>query len=399
MHGLEGPLVVDSKIDSPLDQLERRELRVLIHEAVVQLPESLSLREAVMLFYFEGFNVAEMATFLDVPVGTVKRRLHDGRDRLRSMATNILKGTKPMNTSRDRVLKQLRDLIDHQVDGEELHDVMKQALTERPIPFDLMKEVVDRPGGLKARFATTESRAEMEQRSRNITQWLSQPSEPASDPNHSVGKVSLAIQAALPQFQLRSVDPSRSAQSLVRLFTGERSFADSPQDTAEGTSLSYLYATMAALFRRDDDSFCTPYELMMESDSVRSSDQAFQQRGHISDVLTLVWMRPEPIELRDVEEQLRQLQLETVPHASARFVSYSEPRYRSGLRMELEPDAVPAAIGGILTPWPGMPEAMNAAQVQIYLEAWAAALSGDKIALVKLAPLLELLTNEKHRYG
>src|SRR4030042_672972 len=91
----------------PDDALERRELAALIHEAVGHLSET--LREAVVLFYFEGYSLKDAAGFLDVPEGTLKRRLHDGRKRLRDAAGQILKGGKPMNAKREQIIKQLND--------------------------------------------------------------------------------------------------------------------------------------------------------------------------------------------------------------------------------------------------------------------------------------------------
>ena len=52
-------------------------------EAVSQLPEH--ERAAMTLFYIGGYSMDEVATFLEVPVSTVKGRLHSARERLRTM--------------------------------------------------------------------------------------------------------------------------------------------------------------------------------------------------------------------------------------------------------------------------------------------------------------------------
>ena len=52
-------------------------------EAVRQLPEH--ERSAMTLFYIGGYSMEEVATFLEVPVSTVKGRLHSARERLRTM--------------------------------------------------------------------------------------------------------------------------------------------------------------------------------------------------------------------------------------------------------------------------------------------------------------------------
>jgi RNA polymerase sigma factor (sigma-70 family) len=61
-------------------ETERRE-QVL--EAVRHLPEH--ERETVLLFYIGGYSMDEVATFLEVPVSTIKGRLHSARERLRAM--------------------------------------------------------------------------------------------------------------------------------------------------------------------------------------------------------------------------------------------------------------------------------------------------------------------------
>jgi RNA polymerase sigma factor (sigma-70 family) len=104
--GLDTEILPDDRSEAPSARLEERELAALIHEAVGNLSET--LREAVSLLYFEGYNLKEAAHFLDIPEGTLKRRLHDGRQQLRSTATRILKGRKPMNQRREQILKQLR---------------------------------------------------------------------------------------------------------------------------------------------------------------------------------------------------------------------------------------------------------------------------------------------------
>ena len=63
--------------DAPKD----RDLQVDVRQAVYALPEKYRL--PVMLFYFEGMAVADIAKALDLPQGTVISQLHRGRERLR----------------------------------------------------------------------------------------------------------------------------------------------------------------------------------------------------------------------------------------------------------------------------------------------------------------------------
>ena len=40
-------------------------------------------RQTLMAFYFEGQSLKDMAEVFDSPIGTIKRRLHTARNRLR----------------------------------------------------------------------------------------------------------------------------------------------------------------------------------------------------------------------------------------------------------------------------------------------------------------------------
>ena len=67
--------------DEPLDQLISRERAERLWEALGRL-KSLD-REALDAFYIRGHSLLEIAANLGVPLGTVKRRLHTARKRLR----------------------------------------------------------------------------------------------------------------------------------------------------------------------------------------------------------------------------------------------------------------------------------------------------------------------------
>jgi RNA polymerase sigma-70 factor, ECF subfamily len=67
--------------DEPLDQLISRERAQRLWEALGRL-KSLD-REALDAFYIRGHSLLEIAERLNVPLGTVKRRLHTARKRLK----------------------------------------------------------------------------------------------------------------------------------------------------------------------------------------------------------------------------------------------------------------------------------------------------------------------------
>ena len=73
--------VVMGPRSSPERALEREELIQVLDAAIRCL--SMPQRVVVVLFYLQGFSLAEIADVLDCPVGTVKSRLHNARKALR----------------------------------------------------------------------------------------------------------------------------------------------------------------------------------------------------------------------------------------------------------------------------------------------------------------------------
>jgi len=73
--------------ESPLGALQQSELR----DAVVNALECLGFdqRVALILFYFGGFSMEEIAYILDCPMGTVKSRLHYGRCNLKRQLQSV----------------------------------------------------------------------------------------------------------------------------------------------------------------------------------------------------------------------------------------------------------------------------------------------------------------------
>ena len=65
---------------NPLTELDRQERRMAVREGVDELPDS--LRAVVVLVYYQGMKYREAADVLDIPVGTVKSRLHTAVQKL-----------------------------------------------------------------------------------------------------------------------------------------------------------------------------------------------------------------------------------------------------------------------------------------------------------------------------
>ncbi len=74
----------------PEDAASAGELRVAFARALDELPES--LRAAVVLREVEGASYKEIATALDIPIGTVMSRLHNARKRLREALADFMPG-------------------------------------------------------------------------------------------------------------------------------------------------------------------------------------------------------------------------------------------------------------------------------------------------------------------
>jgi RNA polymerase sigma-70 factor (ECF subfamily) len=58
----------------PYDEVERGETAERVNEVIANMPES--LREILVLAYFNKFSYKQMAEILSIPIGTVKSRLH-----------------------------------------------------------------------------------------------------------------------------------------------------------------------------------------------------------------------------------------------------------------------------------------------------------------------------------
>lgn len=62
------------------DDHERREDEEAMMAAIHQLPAT--FRETIMLYYYQGFGITEIAQMLDLPEGTISSRLSRGRKKL-----------------------------------------------------------------------------------------------------------------------------------------------------------------------------------------------------------------------------------------------------------------------------------------------------------------------------
>lgn len=72
---------------NPLERIVETENAATVREGLGRLREL--DRRTLVAFYFEGRSLLEMSAEFDSPVGTIKRRLHTARNRLRDKLTDL----------------------------------------------------------------------------------------------------------------------------------------------------------------------------------------------------------------------------------------------------------------------------------------------------------------------
>lgn len=78
---------VHSAHGNPLERIVKRENADTVRECLSTMREL--DRRTLVAFYFEGRSLQEMSAEFDSPVGTIKRRLHTARNRLRDKLTDL----------------------------------------------------------------------------------------------------------------------------------------------------------------------------------------------------------------------------------------------------------------------------------------------------------------------
>ncbi|MCH6268861.1 RNA polymerase sigma factor SigW [Neobacillus citreus] len=72
---------IPSNTELPEKELESMELQETVQKEILKLPEK--YRSAIVLKYMEDLSLNEISEILDLPVGTVKTRIHRGREALK----------------------------------------------------------------------------------------------------------------------------------------------------------------------------------------------------------------------------------------------------------------------------------------------------------------------------
>ena len=104
----------------PIDFAHHNQLIEAVHTAIDALPEH--ERIVVSLFHIGGYSQKEISAYLDIPVSTVKKRLHDARKRLAKLdlistdpdsVERVLRMSRPSNSNNfAKAANGIADLID-----------------------------------------------------------------------------------------------------------------------------------------------------------------------------------------------------------------------------------------------------------------------------------------------
>ena len=79
--------LLSGRSGGPAVALEREERSSRVRQLVEQLP--LHLKEVLVLGYYHGFAYKEMASVLDVPIGTIKSRLHSAVAKMGDLISSL----------------------------------------------------------------------------------------------------------------------------------------------------------------------------------------------------------------------------------------------------------------------------------------------------------------------
>ncbi|HEV8060783.1 MAG TPA: sigma-70 family RNA polymerase sigma factor [Gemmataceae bacterium] len=95
---------VPAQQEGPLDDLLRSEQKAKVWQGLERLSDL--DRETLVSFYIHGRSLAQMSREFEAPVGTIKRRLHVARHRLRD---HLEDKTNPAGPARRKVSQRVRE--------------------------------------------------------------------------------------------------------------------------------------------------------------------------------------------------------------------------------------------------------------------------------------------------
>ena len=155
--GFEGAATLVSAEPQPAEALEQREMKDNVLDAIRVLPEH--QRMATTLFYINGYSQRDIAEFLEVPITTVKKRLHDLRSQLKERMIAMVERTLHDNAPDERFSKKvIEELLNRprplEIEGHPIRDVLDTIRAVLPeYEFVEGEEILSRSAFLK--FADT----------------------------------------------------------------------------------------------------------------------------------------------------------------------------------------------------------------------------------------------------
>ncbi|MGD6819200.1 RNA polymerase sigma factor SigW [Metabacillus sp. 84] len=78
---------VAADIALPEEEVETLELQEMIQKEILKLPEK--YRSVIVLKYIDELSILEISEILEIPAGTVKTRIHRGREALRKQLRHL----------------------------------------------------------------------------------------------------------------------------------------------------------------------------------------------------------------------------------------------------------------------------------------------------------------------
>lgn len=352
-------------------EIQRAQMALLVARGVEHLPDA--EREAIVLCYLEGYSTEQAARFLDIPVGSLRRRLHDGRRRLQRILTDLLASAGRRAASLSELQARLQHLLSPAATEDERYGLGRELLLMRPVPAHLLATAVQ---GASLSAAQQLFAAEVLTRQRG----------PLLEDPGPAGAVARDIRATLSDF----TDWSFDVRSAIEAFAQARPDTDhdptrtptvTPSPFTAGLSAGrYVRATRGLLAGRDDTTAIDLWAAIERSESLSSLRDGLQQLW-MSDVFDVWWAASHPLELSDVEAWVTALAQAVAPTIQTQWALYTGPRYRRALRLTFAGDGRPAAIGGVLASTAVGPDAVH---VRLYLEPWAQARTGQRVSLEPL---------------
>ncbi len=112
--------------EQPAAALEKRETERTVLRCVQGLPEK--ERTVTTLFYINGYSLAEVGSFLEVPLTTVKSRLFSARSQLKKRMVSMIKETLGKHAPNEEFNSRIREVLDRvPVVDFELHRIKEKG--------------------------------------------------------------------------------------------------------------------------------------------------------------------------------------------------------------------------------------------------------------------------------